>query len=132
MQALATITHTDPLTLHFSLCNPPDSGESVYVPRPLGPLGYFVAIVITDQDDQIVYESDKPKVKLKLHPSRPESYLSLEPGYTHGILLTLDDVQLAPGAYQISMAYSNQEFRGFPEYSLGEMTLDTKLKFQVS
>jgi hypothetical protein len=131
VQYLATITQTTPLTIHFSLYNPAESEGPVDVPRLLGPLGYFVSVEIMDENHQVVYQSYPPKVKLKLDPSRPESYQVLEPGYTYGIVLKVEDFQPAPGDYQLSVAYSNQNFRGYPGHELGEMAYRATLSFHL-
>lgn len=131
MQYLVSITRILPLTIHFSLYNPHDSDGPVYIPRLLGPLGYFVSLEITDEDNKVVYHSEKPKAKLKLHPSRSTSYQALEPGYTYGIVFEVEDFRPTPGRYEISIAYSNQEFRGFPGNELGQMTYLTKLSFNA-
>src|SRR5437870_872365 len=99
MQCLVAITRTRPLTVHFSLYNPPGSEGPVYIPRLLVPLGAFVSLKVTDLLDQVVFETFPPKLNLKLHPSRPESYFALEPGYTYGVVLEAKDAdELAPGS----------------------------------
>src|ERR671923_3084039 len=100
MQYLATIAGTRPLAIHFSLYNPPESDGPVYVPRLLGPLGAFIGIEVMDAARTSVYQSKKPKLGLKLHPARAESYHILDPAYTYGIVLTVADLRLAPGDYQ--------------------------------
>jgi hypothetical protein len=132
MDNLLTIIQTDPLMIHFCLHNPQKSAEPDYVPRLLGPLGFFIRIQVTDEEEQTVYRSTIPKVNLKLHPSKPESYQLLEPGYTYGIVLAVEDVRLDPGNYRLHLTYSNLEFRGFPGYSLGELKFANTLAFDVA
>jgi hypothetical protein len=129
MQYLAAITQTFPPTLHFSLYN--SENNPVYIPRLLGPLGYFITVEIMDENNKVVYRSSTPKAKPKLYPSKPESYQTLEPGYTCGIVLTVEGYEPAPGEYRVSIKYSNLEFRGFPGHSLGKLTYSTMLSFHV-
>lgn len=131
MNYLTTIIQTSPLTLHFGFHHPAESESPVSVPRLLTPLGYFVSIVITGEKKQIVYESDRPKVKPKLHPARPESYLQLEPGYTYGVMLEVEDFQPARGVWQMTVTYSNREFQGFAEHPIGELIYQTNLAFKI-
>ena len=90
------------------------------MPAVLGPLGAFVALQVRDADARLVYETERPKLKLKLDPRRPESYLMLQPGYSFGALLELDrdELWLEPGMYLVRCSYDSHEFSG-PE---GEAT----------
>ena len=126
---LVAITETFPLTFHFSFHNPSD--EPIYVPRPLTPLGAFVRLRIMDADARLVYETLVPKLKPKLNPSDPESYLALEPGYTYGALYTLADeaTTLPPGDYRLHVTYTNLLWQGFEGHPLGEMAFDTTIPF---
>ena len=126
---LVEIAGTDPLTVHFSFYNPWD--EPVYVPRLLTPLGAFVRLRITDADERVVYETLVPKLKPKLHPSDPESYHALEPGYTYGAVFTLEDeaANLASGDYRLHVTYTNLLWQGFEGHHLGEMTFETTITF---
>ena len=131
MDYLVAITHTSPLTLHFSFYNTPDGKETIYVPKLLEPIGYFIRLVIARANGEEVYKTYKPKVNLKLHPERPESYQPLSPGYTFGYVLIVEGLTPEPGKYTISLVYSNEEFRGFSEHRLGAMSYEALLTFQV-
>ncbi len=130
MQFLAEIIQTTPLTIHFSLYNPSDSEGPCYVPRMLGPLGYFVHVEVS-LGKTLVYRTRKPKVKLKLHPDRAESYCALEPGYTHGIVFEIDAFEPAPGDHRLTLSYSNLQFDGFPGHALGAMTYTVTLPLYI-
>lgn len=131
MHYLAAITETRPLTFHFSIHNPGDANGPICVPKLLGPFGYFIEVEAKDAQDKTVYRSTKPKVRLKLHPSRPESYDFLEPGYTHGVVFQVDEMGQVAGDYNLKLTYSNMEFRGFPQNPLGEMSFETILPFHI-
>jgi hypothetical protein len=131
MNYLVSVLESSPLMIHFSFHHPAHAEAPAYVPRLLSPLGYFISIEITNSKKDVVYASSKPKIKLKLHPDRPDSYLALDPGYTYGYALTVADFSAGAGTYHAAITYSNQEFRGFPEHSLGEMTHTTRLTFRV-
>lgn len=132
MQYLAAITQARPLTVNFSLYNPPDSDGPLYVPRLLTPLGSFVRLQVTDAREQVVYETERSKIKLKLDPSKAESYYSLEPGYTYGAVFELDKEELAlpAGEYQLQLTYSNLQFQGFEGHPIGELRHETTLPFR--
>lgn len=125
MEYLVSIIKTSHLIIYFSFHNPEHSAETAYVPRLLEPLGYFITVEIFDQDNNQVYQTYCPKVKLKLHPSRSKSYQAIEPGYTYGIAIEIGDFTPKPGIYKVSINYSNKEFRGFTGNPLGEMTYQT-------
>ena len=131
MQYLAAITETHPLAFHFSMHNPDNADGPVYVPKLLGPLGYFIEVEAKNSDGKTVYRSIKPKVRLKLHPSRPESYDLLEPGYTHGIVLQEEELGGDAGQYSLKLTYSNMEFKGFPGHLLEEMAFEANLAFNI-
>jgi len=131
MQYLVALTQTRPIAIHFSFYQPPEREAPVYVPKLLGPLGAFVQVEVRREKKGVVYQSQKPKINLKLHPSRAESYHLLEPGYTYGIVLQVEELQLEPGDYQLYLSYSNLPFQGFPGYTLGELSYSTTLSFQV-
>lgn len=138
MQCLVVVTSTKPLNFHFSLYNPQedssDSDGAVYVPRLLAPLGTFVSVQVTRADGQVVYESARSKIKLKLDPSKSESYYALDPGYSYGIVLEVeeDDMNLPPGEYQMHVVYSNLQFQGFAGHHIGEMSYHTTLPLRRS
>ena len=99
-----------PLTVHFSLHNA--AGQPLLVPRVLAPLGAFVCLEVRDAGGALVYESPTVKLHLKLHPDRPESYLSLEPAYTYGVMFTVDEVTLRPGPHELMISYCNTPYTG--------------------
>lgn len=131
MKYIVTIQQTRPLTIYFSIYNTQENREVRYVPRLLTPLGYFIRLKILNIVDQIVYESKRPKIKLKLHPSRSESYLALDPGYAYGVVLVLDELDLQKGAYLLQLEYSNIPFTGFPGHPIGELHYEATLQFKV-
>ena len=131
MDYLVSIVRPSPLVIHFSFHNANGDAMPAFVPRLIGPLGYFISLEITAENGAVVYETFKPKIKLKLHPDRQESYLALESGYTYGSVLTVEDFSPSPGAYRIALAYSNEGFRGFPGHALGEMRYRTEMAFEV-
>ena len=103
-----------PLRVHFSLVNPPEAEEPVRVPAVLGPVGAFVALQVRDADARLVYETERPKLKLKLDPRQPASYLTLQPGYSFGAVLELDrdELWLEAGDYLVRCSYESHEFAG--------------------
>lgn len=132
MNFLVSIIQTQPVSFHFSFFNPRHSEETIYVPRALRPLGYFIRLKITNQDNVKVFQTEVPKAKPKMHPDRLESYLAIDPGYSYGAVLQVEDFKPGPGIYELSLSYSNQEYRGFAAQPLGEITYQTKLSFHVS
>jgi hypothetical protein len=131
MKYLVAVLQATPLMIHFSFHHQEAAAAVAYLPRLLRPLGYFVSVKITDSQDAVVYASDKPKIKLKLHPERAESYYALEPGYTYGCVLTIADFTAQAGNYHATVTYSNQDFRGFPDHNLGEMSHTARLTLRV-
>jgi hypothetical protein len=131
MRYLVAVTETHPLSIHFSLHNPPGSDEAIYVPKPLGPLGAFVRVAVEDADGDVVHRTVIPKIRLKLDPNKAESYLVLEPGYTHGVVLTVEGLRLEPGDYRLRVEYSNLPYRGFAGHPLGELAHDVTLPLRV-
>ena len=131
MRYFVSVIESRPLRIHFSLHNPPESEAPVYVPKPLGPLGAFVRLAVADATDQVVYRSATPKIALKLDPARPESYLALDPGYTHGIVLDVADLRLPPGDYRLHLTYSSLPYRGFPDHPPNELTHETTLPLRL-
>ena len=103
-----------PLRVHFSLVNPPETEQPVRVPAVLGPVGAFVELQVRDADARLVYETERPKLKLKLDPRRPSSYLALQPGYSFGAVLELDpdELWLEPGDYLVRSSYDSHEYSG--------------------
>lgn len=130
MNYLVTIAAVHPLTLHLSLYN--DGALPRYVPRLLTPLGAFVSVTIRDVKGAVVYQTETPKVKLKLDPSREASYLELEAGYSYGAVSVLDDATLVPGEYHLDIAYSNGQFQGTPGIPVGVFAYRTLLPLHIS
>jgi hypothetical protein len=131
MDYIVAIQQTDPLTIHFSIYNMPDNDEAIYIPRLLIPLGYFIRLKVLNVVDHVIYESKQPKIKLKLHPYKPESYLSLDPGYSYGVILILDEIKLRHGTYMLKVEYSNRRFTGFQGHPIGEICYETSVRFKV-
>jgi hypothetical protein len=129
MHCLLTVAAVHPLTLHFSLHN--DGARPRYVPRLLTPLGAFLTIAITDVKGAVVYQTETPKVKPKLDPSRDTSYLELEAGYSYGAVFVLEDVTLLAGDYNLDIAYSNGPFQGTPGIPVGSLGYRSVLPLQV-
>ncbi|MEA2889643.1 MAG: hypothetical protein QOI05_436 [Bradyrhizobium sp.] len=126
---LATVSAVRPLALHFSLQN--GGTAPAYVPRLLTPLGAFVSVTIRDAEGALIYQTETPKVKLKLDPSRDASYLELEAGYSYGVLFELDDATLVPGEYQLDIAYSNGQFQGTSGAPVGVLAYRSVLPLHV-
>ena len=74
LHAFAASLGHRPLEILFGLYNPPSASRPVTVPRPLAPLGFFVSLRVTREDGRLVYASEEPKARLKLHPDRAASY----------------------------------------------------------
>ena len=115
-----------PLTVHFSLVNGTD--EDLRVPALLGPVGAFVRLEVADADGLAVHATERPKLKLKLDPAKPESYVTLRPGYSFGVVLELpdDELWLDPGDYLVRAVYENREFSLFGEqrcWATAELTV---------
>jgi hypothetical protein len=77
-----------------------------------------------------VYETNPPKFTPKLDPGKREAYVALDPGYSYGTTFTDERVALAPGDYEVRLAYSNLYFRGFDGQELGEQRCSTVLRYQ--
>ena len=129
MRFLATVSAVHPLALHFSLQN--DGAVPAYVPRLLTPLGAFVSVTIRDVEGAVVYQTETPKMKLKLNPSRDASYLELEAGYCYGVLFELDDATLVPGEYHLDIAYSNGQFQGTSGAPVGVLAYHSALPLHL-
>lgn len=129
MDYLVTILDTRPLTLHVSLHNPVDATKPVLVPRLLAPLGAFVNVTVLDELSATAWESPRPKLGLKLHPDRRESYLELEPGYSHGIVFRLEGVPVPAGLCTARVSYSNGPYTGPTQQPIGALTFETAVPF---
>lgn len=123
------ILDTRPLMLHFSPYNPVDATKPVLVPRLLTPLGAFVKVTILDQDGATVWETSQPKLGLKLHPERRESYLELEPGYSHGVVFRLEGIEVPAGPCEMQVCYSNGLYTGPREQPVGELAYNATVPF---
>ncbi len=97
MNYLVNIISAQPLTLHFSLHNPAQAGGATLVPRMLEPLGAFVSVVVRGSEGNEVCRTHPPKFTPKLKPSQASSYMELEPGYSYGVVLVVEDCELRPG-----------------------------------
>jgi hypothetical protein len=122
-----------PLTVHASLANPPGAEEDVRVPALLAPLGAFWALAVTDADGRPVYETQRPKLKLKLDPASPESYVVLRPGATYGVVLAVDrdDLWLEPGEYTVRASYGNGDFTGPAGDPIGRQACSATAELRV-
>lgn len=130
---LVAVVEARPLSVHFSLLNPSEAEEPIRVPATLGPAGAFVTLSIADGDGRPVYATERPKLKLKLDPARPESYVTLQPGYSFGTLFVLDpdELWLDPGEYTLSAAYENHEFSGPSDNPIGELSCSSTTQVSV-
>jgi hypothetical protein len=129
MRFRVTVSAIHSPALHFSLQN--DGTVPTYVPRLLTPLGAFVSVTIRDVAGARVYQTETPKVRLKLHPARDASYLELEAGYCYGVLFELDDAMLVHGEYRLDIAYSNGQFLGTSRAPVGVLAYHTALPLHV-
>jgi len=122
-----------PLSVHFSLVNPPDAEAELLVPALLGPVGAFVRLEVADADGRPVYATERPKLKLKLDPAKAESYVTLRPGYSFGIVLAVDadDLWLDPGDYLVRASYDNREFTGPKGAPVGEQRCSATAELSV-
>ena len=109
---LVTLLATRPLVLHVSVYNPATSSERVLVPRMLLPVGTLLQIAVLDVDGATLWRSSAVKAALKLHPDRPDSYVELEPGYSHGAVVSLDTVTEVARAAAVTVSYSCSVFTG--------------------
>lgn len=127
------VVEARPLTVHFSLLNPADAEEPLRVPATLGPTGAFVTLSLTDADGRPVYATERPKLKLKLDPAKPESYLTLQPGYSFGTVFVLDpdELWLEPGEYTLSAEYHNRDYSGPRENPIGELACSARTELRV-
>ena len=129
---LVEVRGTRPLVVHFALCNPPGAAGPVRVPRVLRPAGAFVEMEVRAADGRTVWRTERPKIGLKLHPDRPESYLALEPGYTFGALLEADAPELAPGEYLLEVSYASRPYNGPGGAPGGELRHRSTVPFRVA
>lgn len=134
MQCLLEVVESGPLVVRFSLFNPATAKSAQLVPRTLVPIGLFVTLAVRDESGEELYKSERPKAHLKLHPDRAESYLSLEPGYSFGALLSVeeDELHLGPGHYKLSATYTNGVFKGPNDAPIGSLACTCEQDLAVS
>jgi hypothetical protein len=122
MECRAEIVQREPLTVHFSLLSPPGAPGPTWVPRVLLPVGAFVAAELRDGSGAIVWKTERPKFHPKLDPASAAAYVELDPGYSHGVILTLGSPPLGGGEHALTLSYGNLSYRGFAGHELGEQT----------
>lgn len=122
MECRAEIVQRDPLTVHFSLVQPPGASRSTWVPRVLLPLGAFVAAELRDASGAVVWKTERPKFHPKLDPSSAAAYVELDPGYSHGVVLAFEGARLPAGEHTLTLTYANLQYRGFQGHDLGEQS----------
>ncbi len=127
IELLVEVLDTDPLRLHVSLQLPDAAAEPVWVPRLLRPVGAFVRVDVRTTAGDSLFATDVPKFKPKLKPSRNDSYLPLDPGYSYGTVfdLDLDLDEITRGAYLIEVSYTNLVYQGTEDRPVGELALST-------
>lgn len=131
MEYLTAVVERQPLTIHFSLLNPTGAPAAIWVPRMLEPLGAFVTVTVRDGMGAVVCQTHRPKFTPKLKPSADDAYLELVPGQSHGALLTVDDCALAPGAYRVTVGYTNLDYRGTTARPIGALSYETTLALSL-
>lgn len=115
-----------PLRVEFQLRRPLDATGGAFAPLLLGPLGYFVEVVVETLVGERLYSTTRPKVKLKLRPESDDSYVELAPGEVRGDVLVDDDAEIdkRAGRYVVRVTYSNREFRGTATRPVGSLTAE--------
>jgi hypothetical protein len=131
MEYLTAVVDRRPLTIHFSLSNPPRATSPVHVPLMLEPLGAFVTVVVKDGMGEVVCQTHRPKFTPKLKPSSDDAYLTLEPGRSHGAVFALDECTPGPGKYRVQISYTNLDYRGTPARPVGELAFTTTLDVTI-
>jgi hypothetical protein len=129
MQYLASILQPTPLTIHFSLQN--DAPEPAWIPRVLRPLGIMVQVEVRSDRGKVVYENPAVRATWKLQPDSDDSYQQLEPGYTFGVVLPVDDFEPENGRYEVRLSYTNAPYRGTPARNVRDMRFSTTLQLVV-
>ena len=126
-----------PLRLSFHLRRPAEATGSAFAPRLLGPLGYFVEVVVDTVAGERLYATTRPKAKPKLRPQDDDSYVELAPGERHGEILEDEDddedvdIDGDAGSYVVRVSYSNREFTGTPACPVGALTAEAALDVEV-
>jgi hypothetical protein len=123
----ARIAATNPLVLQVSLINSLDAAGSVFVPRLLTPLGAFVKVTVVDEAGDVMWASRAPKLALKLHPERLESYVELGRGYSYGITFRLPDLPRSPERCEVRVSYSNGSFTGTRDHPIGALSYEAAI-----
>jgi hypothetical protein len=131
MRCLVAVVQARPLVLHFSLYNPPESASPAWAPLSLEPFGAFIAVEIRDAAGTVIYASHRPKWTPKLRPDCSESYVRLDPGYSHGVLLEVPVGAVSPGALTLEVSYSNLGYQGFPGHQVGQQTCQASVYFRA-
>lgn len=129
MQYFARIVESDPLTIHFSLYN--DGPEPAWIPRVLRPLGIMVQVEVRSGRGKVVYENPTVRATWKLQPGDDESYQQLEPGYTFGVVLPVDDFEPESGTYEVRLSYTNAPYRGTAARKVETLRYATTLSLTV-
>jgi len=125
IELLVEVLDADPLRLHVSLQLPAAAAEPVWVPRLLRPIGAFLRVDVRTTAGDSLFATDVPKFKPKLKPSRNDSYLPLDPGYSYGTVFDLDLDEITRGAYLIEVSYTNLVYQGTEDRPVGELALST-------
>jgi len=126
------VASTAPLRLRFGFVQPADADGPALVPRLIRPTGYFVEAIVRSSDGNEVFRTTRPKAKPKLDPDSAESYLELSPGYGFDALLDLGGDPLPPGAYVLTVTYSNDEYKCPAATPIGELHHTEELELAVS
>ena len=122
-----------PLRLSFHLRRPAEATSSAFAPRLLGPLGYFVEVVVDTFAGERVYATTRPKAKPKLRPQDDGSYVELAPGERQGETLEDEDAEIdgRAGIYVLRLTYSNREYTGTPACPVGALRAEAALDVEV-
>ena len=133
LELAVEIVTSRPLSIRCSLRNPPEATRPQLVPRTLEPLGLFVMLTVVDDAGRVVFETDRAKAKLKLHPDRAECYLAVEPGDAFGVVfeVPLRELDLGPGRHRVEATYTNGPFVGPEESPIGVLELSCEVSFDV-
>jgi hypothetical protein len=126
------VIETRPLRIHAWLHHLPPAEDPVLVPRPFAPIGLFVAVTIRDAAGADIFHTEQPKVRLKLDPSEPGSYVALDAGATYGAILDVPAPALPPGRYALHATYSNHQFAGPAGREFGPLAFEAAARFEVS
>lgn len=120
-----------PLRLTFRLRQPASEEGEAFVPRLLGPLGYFVEVEVATLAGERMYATTQPKVKMKLRPGDDDSYVALAPGEAFGEDFEGDEIDDRAGEYVVSVRYSNRDYRGTDACPVGELRVAAQVEVQT-